>query len=55
MNRRKIILIIFVASLFISCNKERQITEQEKDEIVAELDQIRTIDQKYAGIPSADF
>ena len=52
---KKILLLIFVTTLFISCKKERQITEQEKDEIVAELNQIRTIDQKYAGIPSADL
>ena len=48
---KRIILLVFVGILFVSCKKEREISQQEKEKIVAELNQIRIIDQKYAGIP----
>ena len=48
---KRIILLVFVGVLLVSCKKERQINQQEKEKIVAELNQIRIIDQKYAGIP----
>ena len=54
-NMKKIILLLFIAITCIKCKIEREITEQEKQKIFAELNQIRTIDQKYAGIPPAEL
>jgi hypothetical protein len=47
MNR---LLIIFICSLLYSC-KTDTIPESEKVEIIAELNAIKTLDQKYAGLP----
>jgi hypothetical protein len=52
---KRIILLLFIGTLCISCKTEREITEQEKEKILAELTQIEFIDQKYAGIPPADL
>ena len=55
MNVKRLILLIFVTTFFISCKKEKEISEQEKEKIIIELNKIRTIDQKYAGIPPVDL
>jgi hypothetical protein len=52
MNKTLLLLIFF--NLFLSC-KTDLITESEKKEIIAELDAIKTIDQKYAGIPPKEL
>lgn len=48
---KKLILSILVLLTFICCENERIITEQENEKILVELNQIRIIDQKFAGIP----
>ena len=52
---RKIILLSFIGILIVSCKREKEITEQDKELILAELNQIEIIDQKYAGVPPADL
>jgi len=50
----KILLILIFFNLFLSCNTDL-ITESERKEIIAELNAIKTIDQKYAGIPPKEL
>ena len=52
---KRIILLLFIGTLYIGCKTEIKITKQEKEKILVELNQIDIIDQKYAGIPSANL
>lgn len=51
---KKIIVILIFFGLFLSC-KTNVITEFEKKEIIAELNAINAIDQKYAGLPPKEL
>lgn len=51
---KKILLILIFFNLFFSC-KTDAIPESEKKEIIAELNAIKTIDQKYSGIPPKEL
>lgn len=44
-----------MGTLILGCKKEREITQKEKETIIAELTKIKAIDQKYAGIPPAEL
>lgn len=52
---KQLILWSFVGLLLLSCNGNKTISEEEKPQIVAALNEIMELDQKYAGIPSNEL
>lgn len=51
----KILSLVVLFVLVVSCTNEVKITPEVKAEILLELQQINEIDQKYAGIPPAEL
>lgn len=45
----------FIGLLALSCKQEKTISEEEKPQVVAALNEIMELDQKYAGIPSNEL
>ncbi|MET6991413.1 DUF6624 domain-containing protein [Sediminicola arcticus] len=52
---KKTIMLTFTSILLLNCRDNKNISEQEKKQIISELNNIKILDQKYAGIPPADL
>ncbi|RNC87740.1 MAG: hypothetical protein ED556_00695 [Winogradskyella sp.] len=48
---KKIVLLSIFGILLVNCNSNKKISEQDKVQILLELNAIRTLDQEYAGMP----
>ncbi|SEL43951.1 hypothetical protein SAMN04487910_2459 [Aquimarina amphilecti] len=52
---RKIISLLVITIALTSCTNNKNISEEDKKQIISELNEIEILDQKYAGIPPADL
>lgn len=51
----KTTLFIVISFVLINCTSEITLTEEEKTQVISELNQIKILDQQYAGIPPASL
>lgn len=52
---KKNILFLLTGFLLLSCSGYRELSDTDKKQIIAELNDIAVLDQKYAGIPSDEL